>query len=177
MERRNAIYKKALEDLMDPAAGMSEEEKTAYKNRILAKLRDGKSLTSEEMNYLRAHEPALYRTAVRVKNKKEILKEQLKHCRSKQQADMVISQTIRAVSDQDPDKQYVIAGLRRVADKFRKSSRYARLPETDEKARKKKQKQQIVFVNKEKWEEEDEWEDMTPIRELLDELPTFDVKQ
>ena len=36
-------------ELLSPACGMTDEEKTAYLNRIMAKLKSGKKLTAEEI--------------------------------------------------------------------------------------------------------------------------------
>jgi cytochrome c551/c552 len=171
--KKSDTIKQALENLLDPTSGMSEEEEKAYRNRVVSKLKNGKNLTAEEMNYLQIHDPELYRTAMRVRNQKAILKEQLKHCRSKEQANAIISQTIGCISDKDPDKEYLVAGLREVADKYRKSNQYARLPETEEEAKKKKKR--VLVMEETKREDEDE--EVTPIQELLDILPTFDVVQ
>ena len=42
-----------ISELLSPACGMSEEEKKAYLAKIIAKLKSGKKLTSEEMRFLR----------------------------------------------------------------------------------------------------------------------------
>lgn len=176
-EKRNEVLKKALDGLMDPVYGMSDEEKAAYRNRVMAKLKDGKDLTAEEMNYLKLHDPDMYRTAMRVKNKKELLKEQLKRCRTKAQVNMLIGQVISAVSKEDPDRQYLVAGLRYIAEKFKKSSRYARLPETEEEITKKKKKE-LLFLPEEKdsSDEEDKWiKTFAVLKELMDQEPDFQM--
>ena len=131
-EREQDIWKKVCEQLTDITSGMSEEEKQDYEKKIRAKLQRGASLSVEELNYLRIHNPELYRSAMRVKTAKQQLKEQLRHCKSKQEANTLIVQTISRISDKDPDKTYLTAGLRKVAEEFKKSFRYARLPETND---------------------------------------------
>ena len=101
---------------------------------------ENRNLSVEELNYLRIHNPELYRSAMRVKTAKQQLKEQLRHCKSKQEANTLIVRAISRISDKDPDKTYLTAGLRKVAEEFKKSFRYARLPETNDwKKDKKKQ--------------------------------------
>ena len=45
-----------ISELLSPACGMSEEEKKAYLAKIIAKLKSGKKLTSEEMRFLQAED-------------------------------------------------------------------------------------------------------------------------
>ena len=83
----------------------------------------------------------------RVKIAKQQLKEQLRHCKSKQEANSLIVRSISRISDKDPDKTYLTAGLREVAEEFKKSFRYARLPETnDQKKAKRAKKAKINTV-------------------------------
>ena len=120
-EREQDIWKKVCEQLTDITSGMSEEEKQDYEKKIRAKLQRGANLSVEELNYLRIHNPELYRSAMRVKTAKQQLKEQLRHCKSKQEANTLIAWTIS-----------------RISDKFKKSFRYARLPETNDQKKDKK---------------------------------------
>lgn len=129
---RTGYMEKVCEQLTDITSGMSEEEKQDYEKKIRAKLQRGANLSVEELNYLRIHNPELYRSAMRVKTAKQQLKEQLRHCKSKQEANTLIAWTISRISDKDPDKTYLTAGLRKVAEEFKKSFRYARLPETND---------------------------------------------
>lgn len=124
--------------MTDITSGMSEEEKQDYEKKIRAKLQRGANLSVEELNYLRIHNPELYRSAMRVKTAKQQLKEQLRHCKSKQEANTLIARAISRISDKDPDKTYLTAGLRKVAEEFKKSFRYARLPETNDQKKDKK---------------------------------------
>ena len=139
-EREQDIWKKVCEQLTDITSGMSEEEKQDYEKKIRAKLQRGANLSVEELNYLRIHNPELYRSAMRVKTAKQQLKEQLRHCKSKQEANTLIGRAISRISDKDPDKTYMTAGLREVAEEFKKSFQYARLPETNDQKRAKKAK-------------------------------------
>lgn len=176
-------YKKAVEEILDPASAMTEEECRQFEQKILAKLKSGKNLSSEEMNYLKIHNPVLYRTAMRVKLAKQRLKEQLKHCRSKEEANDVIAAAIGGISDKDPDREYLVAGLAETAKNFRKDSHYARLPETIEKSRNRKGRS-YDFDDEEK---EDDFSgdyflynfsgDYSPVIEIIQPLSRFDIFQ
>lgn len=146
--REQNIWKNVWEQLIDKTSGMSDEERQDYEKRILKKLQRGKNLSADELNYLRIHNPELYRSAMRVRNAKQQLKEQLKHCKSKQEVNDLISRSLARISDKDPDKEYLMAGLQEVAEKFRKSFQYSRLPQTnDKKADKEKQSLEwLVYV-------------------------------
>lgn len=173
---QKAVLKKAIKELLDPTAGMSEEESKEYEMRIIAKLKSGKKLTAKEMDYLKIHNPKLYITAMRVQRAREFLQTSLKKCKSKEEVNTVISMTLGGISDKDPDKEYIVAGLRDVIQKFKKSREYARLPETNKEVDKKKKKNTGAAIHA-RDDEDDEDVMITPIQELLDELPTFDVMQ
>jgi len=180
MNEKNKIWQEAIEALIDPAYGMDEEESAAYMGKIMAKLKSGKNLTQEELNYLSLHNQQLYMTALRVKYQKEALKNRLKSCKSKEEAQEVIDNAIGGVSKDDPDKEYLIAGFREVEKEFKKSDAYSRLPDKKEKSERKKLLKYFDNKNCENEEAEDDNifnnEKVTPIAELLDILPVFEAE-
>ena len=78
----------------------------------------------------------MYQKALRVQNAKERLQTRLEHCRSKEEANDVIAMEMSAVSDKDPDREYMLAGLQETAKEYRQDSHYSRLPDTREQAKK-----------------------------------------
>lgn len=114
-ERIQDICKKAVSELMDPTSQMSDEERVQYEQKIFQKLKQGKRLSSAEMNYLQIHNPTMYQKALRVQNAKERLQTRLEHCRSKEEANDVIAMEMSAVSDKDSDREYMLAGLQETA--------------------------------------------------------------
>lgn len=140
---KGAIWKQALEKLLDPADEMSPEQKAQYEAKIRQKLKSGKRLTTEEMNYLRVNNPTLYRTARRVEIARQGLRERLKHCRSKEEVQRVISgqmAVLEAMPKEDPDRECMAAMVKHEVDEFKQSKAYARLPETlDHRVKKKTQ--------------------------------------
>lgn len=121
-----------LMEYLDPTAGMSEDEKKAYEERIMKKLRAGKKLTAEEMNYLRAKNPQLYAQAARVQAMRENLENQLKNCRSKEEVEKVYGNAISMVAKDDPMKEAIVAAYDDVMKEFKKTNQYQALPEKEE---------------------------------------------
>lgn len=146
-----SIWKEVIDELVDPTSGMEESERAEYDQKILQKLKSGKRLTSEEMNYLRIHNPELYRSAMRVEVARKSLQERLKNCRSKEEVQQVVfvqMEVLRGMKD-DPDGEYITAMVKKEIDDFRKSSAYAKLPLTSDKREKKTKKVETYEPGKE----------------------------
>lgn len=141
------IWKSVIEQLTDPTTGMEESERKAYEQKILRKLKSGKRLAVEELNYLQIHNPELYRTARRVENERKVLQTKLENCSSKEEVRQVISAQmgILRMMKEDPDREYLAAMIKKEIGDFQKSSAYARLPEESEEGKRmsgKKKKQE-----------------------------------
>ena len=130
MSPKNAMWKKLICEIEDPTVGMSEKEQKEYERRIIQKLKAGKKLTAKELNYLRIHNPELYKIAIRVENSRRSLRHRLKTCRSKQEVQDVAQGQLGAVrsADGDPAREYLVAMVQREVCRFQKSSAYAKLP-------------------------------------------------
>ena len=102
-------YFAKIRELADSAENDSEESKKNIEKRIDSKIKSGRKLSAKEMNYLQKHNPELYRHMRRVQLMRESLKERLKHCKTKQQAQAVITQAMAGVSKKDPAKQAMFA--------------------------------------------------------------------
>ena len=171
-EQAGASVKDWMKQLIDPAATMSEEESKQYEQKILNKLKHGKRLSVKEKNYLKIHNPTLSRTAIRVELAKNQLKEQLKHSKSKHEANRVITSARAGVHEKDPDREYMLAGIQETAKNFRRDRQYARLPEHIEEGKKKKSRSHDFDDGEGMLHE-----DYSPIIEVMEALPTFDVMQ
>ena len=121
-------------DYLDPTAGLSEEEKKAYEERIQQKLKSGKKLTSEEMNYLRVKNPQMYMQAARVQAMRENLEKQLQSCRSKEEVEKVYAGAVSMVGKEEPMKEAIIAAYDDAVKEFKKTDAYQALPATEEDA-------------------------------------------
>ncbi|MDO4167684.1 MAG: hypothetical protein Q4D32_09800 [Eubacteriales bacterium] len=164
------IEKEILTHLLDPTDGMDDEARKEYEQRLMAKLKSGKRLTSEEMNYLRIHNPSLYEIAVRVERARQALRERLKACKSKEEVQQVVAGQMEVVKAMDkagdPAAEYMAAMVQYEVKTFHESSQYARLPETREEAAKKKKsmKEKDPFAEEDQKEVEQdggEYEDWT----------------
>lgn len=63
------------------------------------------------MRFLQAVDPQLYMQAARIQAMRDSLEQQLEHCKSKEEAAKVFSDTMSMVSDKDPMKEYIVACL------------------------------------------------------------------
>ena len=116
----------------------SEEERQAFENKIQQKIKNGAKLSAKEMAYIRRTNPYIYQQVVRVQQRREALKEQLRHCRTKEEAQQVMSNAMTSISDKDPARDAMIAAVQNVSQQFRESEAYQKLPETEEDLKKAK---------------------------------------
>lgn len=158
LRRTDEVWKKFRISLLDPAEDMDEEKRKAYEQKIRAKLQSGKRLTSQELSYLRLHNPELYEIAMRVEQARQALRNRLKSCKSKEEVQQVISgqmEVIKAMREAgDPATEYMAAMVDHEVQTLRESSAYARLPERTEEACKKKKQ----VKEKDPFEEQDKKE-------------------
>lgn len=160
---------------------MEEKKKAEMSARIEAKLKAGKKLTPKEAKYLQQTNPYMYQQYLRIRQMAEQMTNQLKHAKSKQQANDIITTSIAGVSDKDPCKEYIIAALNEVAKEFKKTEGYNRLPATDaEVAKKNKQVNNHFDIDKDEDDDcfsEDEFDPMewSPLQEIIDAMPTFNM--
>ena len=156
---------------------MSEEDRAKMDARIMAKLKSGNKLSQKELDYLRKTNPIMYAHAMRVQRMAEAIEEQLKHAKSKEEADSIISASLSGISKNDPDREYIYAAVNRISTEFHKSGAYEKLPNTVEEGDKKNRESGDVFSDAE--DEDDEGFDLknwSPLTEVYDSMPTFSVR-
>ena len=154
---------------------LSDEEKEKMDARIMAKLKAGKKLSQKEMEYLRRTNPMMYAQAMRIQKMAEAVEEQLKHARSKEEANRIVSSAISGISKNDPYKEYIVAAINRVSTEFHKSGAYSKLPNTIEDEKKKGAHTNNVEFSDGEENDEDEFDLMnwSPLTEVYDSMPTF----
>lgn len=141
--RKNGIQEQTGEALsigqqiMDSIHTMKEEGRTgetkeAYAARVYAKARSGQKLSPEEMNFLARTNPALYQKVLRAMIMRRALESKLKSCGSKEEAAQLFSTAVESISENDPDRDMLIAALTQAYREFMDSDEYARLPEKEE---------------------------------------------
>lgn len=154
---------------------MTEDEKNKLNAVITQKLKLGKRLSPKEVDYLRQNNPQLYMQYIRIRANADAMKEQLKNAKTKQQANNIFMMSTNSVSDKDPCKEYVLAALQRAADEFRKSPKYARLPDTDEDIVNKKKNKKYKTDNDNEEDYDTDCELWSPLYEEVENMPKFNV--
>ena len=133
-----AEFIKGIMDRINGDDFESEEERQAFENKIQQKIKNGAKLSAKEMAYIRRTNPYIYQQVVRVQQRREALKEQLRHCRTKEEAQQVMSNAMTSISDKDPARDAMIAAVQNVSQQFRDSEAYQKLPDTEEDLKKAK---------------------------------------
>lgn len=75
----------------------TEDKKQQKLQHIVNKLKHGKKLTAQEMEFLRMNYPDEYQHALRIQKMAEMLENQLKHAKSKQEADGYIAAAVSGI--------------------------------------------------------------------------------
>lgn len=122
----------SISELLSPAYAMTDEEKQEFTKKIMAKLKAGKKLSIEEMQYLKEINPDLYQKVARVQAMREALEQQLAHCHTKQEALEAYSFSMDMVSKDDDMGEYIRAAYQDAYDAFQDSDLYQTLPEDGE---------------------------------------------
>ena len=156
---------------------MTEDEEAKLYASITQKLKSGKRLSPKEIDFIRQTDPQLYMQYVRIRANAEAMEAQLKNAKTKQQVNNIVIMSTNSVSEKDPCREYVLAALQRVAEEFRASPEYARLPATEDKDEKKNGDK--YKVDKDGKDDEDEEEDIfswSPLYEEVKNMPKFNVR-
>ena len=116
----------------------------------------------------------MYAHAMRVQRMAEAVEEQLKHAKSKEEADRIIATSLSCISKNDPDREYIYAAVNRISIEFHKSGAYEKLPNTAEEVDKKNKESGDAFSNAEN-EDDFDLKNWSPLTEIYDSMPTFSV--
>lgn len=145
---------------------------------IMAKLNAGKKLTPKEMEYLRRTNPVLYAHALRVQMMINAIEEQLKHARSKEEVNRILSSSMIGISKNDPARAYMLAAINRIEKEFHQSGAYSKLPDTIKEEKDKNAKGSgDVFKDAEEEEDDIDFDlkSWSPLNEIYDNMPKFNV--
>ena len=172
--------------LQEESSPSEKQDDSKMMEKIQAKIKRGKKLTSKEETYLKEHNPELYQQYLRIRRMAEALEHRLENAQSKEEVNDIIFQSINSVSDKDPYKAAIVAAMDEVIKEYKKSDGYKNLPATNEeieegrrvrakKAKEKSEDEDEVFSLEVKKEEFDamSW---TPLQEVIDALPTFNMQ-
>lgn len=153
---------------------MTEEEKEKFNSSIDTKLRSGKKLSKKEEQYLKETNPRLYMEYMRIRARAEAMAEQLKHARTKQEVNNIITTSTASVSDKDPAKEYILAAMHKVAEEFKSTRAYQKLPNTSADLKKKNVNSDFEENSDEENEDFDPM-NWSPLQEIIDTMPQIDV--
>lgn len=153
---------------------MTEEEKEKFNSSIDTKLRSGKKLSKKEEQYLKKTNPRLYMEYMRIRARAEAMAEQLKHARTKQEVNNIITTSTASVSDKDPAKEYILAAMHKVAEEFKSTRAYQKLPNTSADLKKKNVNSDFEENSDEENEDFDPM-NWSPLQEIIDTMPQIDV--
>ena len=131
----------------------TEDKKQQKLQHIVNKLKHGKKLTAQEMEF----------------------------AKSKQEADGYIAAALNGIPDDDPDKECLVAAFNEISKEFHHSSAYHRLPDTPEDV--KKQRKHNGDNGFERKADDDSGSDnsgdlmsWTPLQDIIDAAPTLELK-
>ena len=65
---RMDMLRVAVQDYLDPTAGMTDAQRERFIKKIYAKIQSGKKLTQDELAYLRRYDPVTYMKVARVRS-------------------------------------------------------------------------------------------------------------
>ncbi len=177
-EKKITTQRELVEHLLagsDNVDEMSEENRREMDARIMAKLKSGRKLSQKELDYLRRTNPILYAEAMRVQRMAEVLEEQLKHAKSKEEVNQIFTTALSGISKNDPDREYLIASFNRISEEFRKSKAYNELPTTIEEAKKKKKQADPDMFKEDDEDDDQDLKNWSPLQEIFDQMPSFTV--
>ncbi len=117
----------------------------------------------------------MFAHALRIQRMAETVEEQLKHAKSKEEADRIISSTLCGISKNDPDREFILAAVNRISDEFHRSGAYEKLPNTTEEEKEKKNDQKNGDFFSETKDDGFDLKNWSPLKELYESLPTFSV--
>lgn len=125
---RAELLRLAIEDFLDPTAGMTDAQRERFIRELYAKIQSGRKLTPDEMQYLRRYDPVTYLKVARIQAQREALENRLKNCKSKEEAQEVYTDTVARIPEDDPARKELMAAYDRVYEEFKESGDYRTLP-------------------------------------------------
>lgn len=133
-----------INKILDNSLFKTEEEKKAYEDKLNKKIKSGKKLSVNDMNYIRRTSPYMYMHVMRAQMKREMTVNRLENCKSKKDVQKVQISEIASIGDKDPDKEIMTSAVNDAVSEYKKTGQYKALPEEikqDEEHRGKHKKQ------------------------------------
>ena len=106
---RMDMLRVAVQDYLDPTAGMTDAQRERFIKKIYAKIQSGKKLTQDELACLRRYDPVTYMKVARIQAQREALEAQLKCCKSKEEAQELYTDAVSRIPEDDPARAELLA--------------------------------------------------------------------
>ena len=129
---RMDMLRVAMQDYLDPTAGMTDAQRERFIKKIYAKIQSGKKLTQDELAYLRRYDPVTYMKVARIQAQREALEAQLKCCKSKEEAQELYTDAVSRIPEDDPARAELLVAYDDAYGEFKKSDDYGSMPQKDE---------------------------------------------
>ncbi|MBE5919352.1 MAG: hypothetical protein E7272_05840 [Pseudobutyrivibrio ruminis] len=171
--------------LKEQSTMANKEDDSKMMEKIQAKIKSGKRLTSKEETYLKEHNPELYQQYLRIRRMAEALEHQLEKADSKEEVNDIIFHALNGISDKDPYKAAIVAAMDEVIKEFKKSDGYKNLPDKKEdvtedkiKTKKRAKDEDDKGTLGNGIDEDDDFDVMswTPLQEVIDAMPVFNMQ-
>jgi hypothetical protein len=117
--------KKSIED----SRFETEEEKKAYEDKLDKKIKLGKKLSIDDMEYIRKTNPTMYMHVMRAQMTREMTVNSLDNCKSKKEVQKVHISEIASIDEKDPDKEIMTAAVNDAVSEYKETDKYKALPE------------------------------------------------
>jgi hypothetical protein len=102
------------------------------------------------------------------------VEEQLKHAKSKEEADRIISCALGGISKNDPDREYIFAAVNRIVAEFHRSGAYNKLPVTAKDGKEKSGRAKgEACVDVDDMDDDLGLINWSPLKEVYDNMPAF----
>ena len=129
----------SLREVFAPRSTDSTDDADAEKlRRIAAKVQAGRKLSTEEMEFLRKHNPVLYEKLKNIEREQKEYEEELKRCETKDEAARLhmaqSARTMELAKDGDETALYRMNRMNETHQAFTDSEEYKRLPTEAEEA-------------------------------------------
>ncbi len=131
----NTFFTKAALNKSEETQAISNDDKIEDRlNRITQKMKAGKKLSAEELEFLKNNDYALYFKYIKILREREAFEEKLKNAKTKQEAADIRNITMSGINKSSGDaeeKEIKSAQFSEAYKEFSDSKQFSQLPESD----------------------------------------------
>lgn len=134
-EKRNSIGSllQSIDENIEKANQNKEKKNEKTTRKIIAKMKAGKKLSSKEMEYLKRFCKELYAEAIKIQRKRNAFEEKIEHCQTKQEVMAAMTFEMGHVIEEGENVEVLMNGFENVLKEFKKTNKFNRLPDRQEK--------------------------------------------